>query len=92
MPVVQCSSCHTRYKVGLDKTNKVLKCQKCGERFEALALRAPQAKAYGIPPMGYVAIFAGCALVGLVAYLATRSHEPPAAPPTTTTAPPTAPP
>lgn len=92
MPVVQCSSCHTRYKVGLDKTNKVLKCQKCGERFEALALRAPQAKAYGIPPMGYVAIFAGCALVGLVAYLATRSHEPPAVAPPTTTAPPTAPP
>lgn len=84
MPVVQCSSCHARYKVGLDKTNKVLKCAKCGERFEAIALRAAQAKAYGMPPMGYVAIFGGCLVVGLIGYLATRSNEPAALPPTTT--------
>ena len=56
MPVVQCSSCHARYKVGLDKTNKVLKCQACGERFEAIALRASQTKKYGMPPMGGVGV------------------------------------
>lgn len=92
MPVVQCSSCHARYKVGLEKTNKVLKCAKCGERFEAIALRAPQAKSYGIPPMGYVAIFAGCGVVGLIGYLATRSHDEPVAPTTTTHTAPTTPP
>lgn len=84
MPVVQCSSCHARYKVGLDKTNKVLKCQACGERFEAIALRASQTKKYGMPPIGYVAIFGGCLVIGLVGYLATRNQEP-ATPPVAAT-------
>ncbi len=76
MPIVQCSSCRSRFKVKVGVIGRTMKCPRCKSEFQATALHSAPRKSYGSGPIVYAGIGVGAVVVALIVMsVANRSRE-----------------
>ncbi len=76
MPIIACSSCHSRFKVPITKIGQTLTCPRCKEKFQAIALHATPRQQHGSGPIIYAAIVVGAVIVALLIYAIAGRGEP----------------
>ncbi|MBI4881917.1 MAG: hypothetical protein HY812_20010 [Planctomycetes bacterium] len=80
MPIIACSSCHSRFKVPIAKIGQTLTCPRCKEKFQAVALHSTPRRQHGSGPIVYAAIVVGAVLVAIIIYAIAGRGEPEEAP------------
>jgi len=76
MPVISCTSCKSRFKVGIDTIGKAIRCPRCKEEFKAIALKAGTQKKDKNAPIIYASIGVGSILVALLIHSIATSGQP----------------